>query len=286
LQRTLEAPRWSGEEPLEGRTLFVHAEQGLGDTLQFCRYIHVLEAMGASVVFEVQPVLKRLLGSLGMRGTLISRGEPLPKFDLHIPLLSLPLALNTELNTIPGGVPYLHVDPEALGSWSERLGALPGVKVGINWHGNPEAEKLSALQARSFPLADAAPLARLEGVSLVSLQKGRGAEQREQVEFSQQVAQLTDPLYMGPDEIATETSALIKALDVVITADTALAHLAGALGARVWLVLQDVPDWRWLIGRADSPWYPTMRLFRQRTPGNWAEVFDRMATELAALTKR
>jgi ADP-heptose:LPS heptosyltransferase len=117
-------------------------------------------------------------------------------------------------------------------------------------------------------------------VSLVSLQKGPGAEQRQQVEFSGQVAQLTDPLYMGADEIATETAALIKALDLVVTADTALAHLAGALGARVWLVLQAVPDWRWLIDRTDSPWYPTMRLFRQRTPGNWADVFNRIATEL------
>jgi ADP-heptose:LPS heptosyltransferase len=123
-------------------------------------------------------------------------------------------------------------------------------------------------------------------VSLVSLQKGPGAEQREQVEFSGQVAQLTDPLYLGADELATETAAIIKAVDLVITADTALAHLAGALGARVWLVLQAVPDWRWLIGRTDSPWYPTMRLFRQRTPGNWAEVFDRIATELATLRSR
>jgi Tfp pilus assembly protein PilF len=286
LQRTLEAPRWSGEESLEGKVLFVHAEQGLGDTLQFCRYVHVLEAMGADVVFEVQPVLKRLLGSLGMRGTLIGRGEPLPKFDLHIPLLSLPLALQTELDTIPGGVPYLHVDPEALNTWSERLAVLPGFKIGLNWHGNPEAEQLSALQARSFPLSAAAPLARLEGVSLVSLQKGPGAEQREQVEFSGQVAQLTDPLYLGADELATETAALIKALDLVVTADTALAHLAGALGARVWLVLQAVPDWRWLIDRTDSPWYPTMRLFRQRTPGNWAEVFGRIATELATQRSR
>jgi hypothetical protein len=258
----------------------VHAEQGLGDTLQFCRYVHVLEAMGANVIFEVQPVLKRLLGSLGMRGTLIARGEPLPKFDLHIPLLSLPLALHTELDTIPDGVPYLHVDPDALHGWSERVAALPGLKIGLNWYGNPEAEQLSALQSRSFPLAAAAPLARLEGVSLISLQKGPGAEQRQQVEFSGQVAQLTDPLYMGADEIATETAALIRALDLVITADTALAHLAGALGARVWLVLQAVPDWRWLIDRTDSPWYPTMRLFRQRTPGNWADVFNRIATEL------
>jgi tetratricopeptide (TPR) repeat protein len=283
LQRSFERPRWLGDEPLEGKTLFVYAEQGLGDTLQFCRYIPVLERLGANVVFEVQPVLKPMLASLAMRGTLIGRGEPLPPFDVHSPLASLPLALRTELDTIPGGVPYLKVHPEAVRAWAPRLAALPGLRVGLNWHGNPEAEKLSALQARSFPLAAAAPLARLEGMSLVSLQKGAGAEQRAQVEFGGEVAQLTDPKHMGPDEIANDTAAILMGLDLLITADTALAHLAGALGIRVWVVLQAVPDWRWLTARADSPWYPTMQLFRQRAPGDWPELFERVAAELAAL---
>jgi hypothetical protein len=281
LQRTFEQPRWMGGESLAGRTLLVYAEQGLGDTLQFCRYIPLLEAMGANVVFEVQPVLKPLLGSLAMRGTLIGRGEPLPPFELHTPLASLPLALGTELDSIPGGVPYLHVDPAAAHTWAQRLAALPGLKVGLNWHGNPEAEKLSVLQARSFPLATAAPLARLEGVSLVSLQKGAGSEQRPQAGF--ELAQLTDPLHMGAEEIAHETAAILTGLDLLITADTALAHLAGALGVRVWVVLQAVPDWRWFAARADSPWYPSMRLFRQRAPGDWPELFERVAVELAAL---
>src|SRR5437764_300424 len=219
-----------------------------------------------------------------MRGALVGRGELLPRVDLHIPLLSLPLALRTELDTIPGGVPYLKVDPAAVRSWGKRLAALPGCKVGLNWQGNPEAEKLSALEARSFPLAAAAALARITGVSLVSLQKGCGSEQRAEVEFSRAIAQLTDPLHMGPGEIAEETAAILMGLDLVITADTALAHLAGALGARVWVVLQAVPDWRWLIERDDSPWYPTMKLFRQRTPGDWSEVFERVSAELTALT--
>jgi tetratricopeptide (TPR) repeat protein len=282
LQRSFAAPRWNGDEPLAGRTLLVYAEQGLGDTLQFCRYVPVLERMGARLIFEVQPVLKLLLGSLDMHGTLIGRGEQLPHFDLHTPLASLPLALHTDLDTIPGGVPYLRADPRAVHAWAEPLSALPGLKVGLNWYGNPEAEKLSALQARSFPLATAAPLARLEGVTLVSLQKGAGAGQRTRVAFSDALVQLTDPLYMGPQEIAEETAAILNGLDLVITADTALAHLAGALGVRVWVVLQAVPDWRWLIERTDSPWYPTMRLFRQRTPGDWGEVFERVAAELAA----
>jgi len=283
LQRTFAAPRWTGAQPLAGKTLLVHADEGLGDTLQFCRYLPVLEARGARVVFEVQPTLKPLLGSLAMRGALVGRGELLPEYDLHIPLLSLPLALRTEIDTIPGGVPYLKVDPVAVRSWGERLAELPGRKVGLNWHGNPEAEKFSALDARSFPLAAAAPLARVAGVSLVSLQKGPGAGQRSEVEFGHALAQLADPLRMGPEEMAAETAAIIMGLDLLITCDTALAHLAGALGARVWVALQSVPDWRWLIDRDDSPWYPTMRLFRQRTPGDWPELFERVTAELRAL---
>src|SRR6266853_1854015 len=283
LQRTFTGPRWSGAEPLAGKTILVYADQGLGDTLQFCRYIPVLEAMRAHVLLEVQPVLKRLLGSLAMRGMLIGRGESLPDFDLHIPLLSLPLALGTDIDTIPGGVPYLKVDPGPRRSWAERLAALPGFKVGLNWQGDTQAEKLSALEARSFPLAAAAALARVPDVELVSLQKGPAAGQRTEVEFGSGIAQLTDPLHMGPEEIATETAAIIMGLDLVITSDTALAHLAGALGARVWVVLQAISDWRWLIERTDSPWYPTMRLFRQRKPGDWPEVFERVAAELAVL---
>ncbi len=274
-------PRWSGAEPLAGRRLLVYADQGLGDTLQFCRYVPVLEAMGARVVFEVQPVLKQLLASLPMRGSLLGRGETLPVCELCIPLASLPLALNTRLDTIPGGVPYLRADPQAAATWKARLARLPGLVVGLNWHGNPEAEKLSALQARSFPLAAAAPLA-LPGVSLVALQKGAGAEQRTAVDFAAALTQLTDPSYMGAAEIATETAAILSGIDLVITADTALAHMAGALGVPVWVMLQHVPDWRWLTGRSDSPWYPTMRLFRQRAPGDWEELFTRVAAELAA----
>ncbi|HEY2809298.1 MAG TPA: tetratricopeptide repeat protein [Steroidobacteraceae bacterium] len=277
-------PRWHGVEPLGGRALLVYADQGLGDTLQFCRYVPVLESHGARVVFEVQPVLRQLLGSLPMRGTLIERGQAAPECALCIPLASLPLALGTQLETIPANVPYLHADPQAVIAWTARLAGLPGIVVGVNWHGNPEAEKLSALQARSFPLSAAAPLARVPGISLVSLQKGTGSEQAATVGFADSVHRLTDPASMGAAEIATETAPLLTALDLLITADTALAHMAGALGVRVWVMLQHVPDWRWLTERADSPWYPSMRLFRQRSPGDWDELFVRVAVELAALT--
>jgi len=284
--RSLDAPRWSGAEPLAGKTLFVHSEQGLGDTLQFCRYLGLLEEQGAKVVFEVQPQLIKLLRTLDSRALIISRGEALPPFDFHTPLLSLPLKLGTDMDSIPRGVPYLKVDPSAARAWAEKLATLPGFRVGVNWHGNPEAEKHSALQARSFPLSAAAALARIPGISLVSLQKGAGAGQLAEVEFGGSVAQLTDPQHLGPDEIADETAAIMMGLDLVITADTALAHLAGALGVPVWVVLQSVPDWRWFIAREDSPWYPTMKLFRQRVRGDWPEVLGRVAGELAALVLR
>jgi Flp pilus assembly protein TadD len=278
-------PRWLGAEQIGGRTLLVYADQGLGDTLQFARYVPVLESLGARVTFEVQPVLAQLLRTLPMQGSLLVRGEPRPATDLAIPLASVPLALGTEAETIPGGVPYLHASEAAVRVWAERLTALPGFKVGLNWHGNPEAEKYSALQARSFPLAAAAPLAQLPGISLVSLQKGAGAEQRDTVGFRDRLMQLTDPSYMGAEELAQETAALLTGLDLVITADTALAHLAGALGMPVWVMLQHVPDWRWQNERADSPWYPSMRLFRQANAGNWEELFVRVAAELAAVVR-
>ncbi len=280
-----DVPRWNGAGSIAGRRLYVYADQGLGDTLQFCRYIPVLEGLGAQVIFAVQPVLVQLLQSLPMRGQLIARGEPAPGAELSVPLASVPLALGTEIATIPGGVPYLRAEPKSAITWAGRLAALPGVKVGLNWHGNPAAEKFAALQARSFPLAAAAPLAQVKGVSLVSLQKGDGAQQRERVSFADALAQLTEPSHMGAAELATETAALIEGLDLVITADTALAHLAGALGVPVWVMLQHIPDWRWLTDRSDSPWYPTMRLFRQSAAGNWDELFERVASELSALVR-
>jgi tetratricopeptide (TPR) repeat protein len=285
LNRNFPQPRWSGAEPLAGKTLLVHAEQGLGDTLNFCRYIPMLEARRVGVVFEAQRVLLPLLRSLDMRGVLTGFGDPLPHFDYHSPLLSLPLALDTDLASIPRDVPYLSADPARVRRWRERLTKLPGLKVGVNWQGNPDAERQPWVQGRSFPLAMAEPLATVDSVSLVSMQKGRGAEQRAQVPFGDLLAQLSDPLDLESESML-ETSALVAALDLVITSDTMLAHLAGAMGVRVWVVLHHVPDWRWLMDRDDSPWYPTMRLFRQREPGDWREVFARVAAELRGLKER
>jgi tetratricopeptide (TPR) repeat protein len=278
-QRRFDVPRWTGAEPIEGKTILVHAEQGLGDTVQFCRYVSLLEARGAQVLLQVQPALAALLSSLKMRGRCFANEEPLRHFDLHCPLLSLPLAFRTELDTIPNGVPYLAVDPATVTSLRTRLDTLPGLKVGLNWQGNVDTEKQPWVRGRSFPLAFAAPLVRAPGVTWVSLQRGPGAEQRGQVEFGAQLAQLIDPLDLSAASVL-ETAALVKALDLVVTSDTFVAHLCGALGVPVWTVVQAVPDWRWLLERADNPWYPTMRLFRQGVPGEWTGVFERVAAEV------
>jgi len=281
LQRSLDMPRWSGSEPLEGKSIFVYAEQGIGDALQFCRYLQLLAARGARVVFEVQPTLLNLMRTLTTPVTLVDAGQPAPRCDYFSPLLSLPLAFGTTLDSIPDGVPYLAADGAAVSAWRQRLAELPGFKLGLNWQGNPDAERQAWVRGRSFALREAAPLAGVPGVSLVSLQKGAGAGQRLEVDFGARLLELTDPLDTGPEALS-DTAALMLGLDLVITSDTALAHLAGALGVPVWVVLHAVPDWRWLTERSDTPWYPSMRLFRQREAGDWPEVFDRVAAQLAA----
>jgi tetratricopeptide (TPR) repeat protein len=284
-QRRLALPRWHGNEPLEDKSILVHAEQGLGDALQFSRYLPLLESRARHVFFEVPATLGTLMRSLPMRGTLLVAGEPLPEAHYHCPLLSLPLAFGTDAQTIPGGVPYLKADAAAVAEWRERLRALPGSKVGVNWQGHSGTESQPWIRGRSFPLSYMAPLAGVPGVSLVSLQKGAAAAERHEVQFGPALAPLTDPMDTGPEALM-ETAALMGALDLVITSDTSVAHLAGALGVPVWVVLQAIPDWRWLLEGSESPWYPTARLFRQREAGDWREVFARVAQELAALAAR
>ena len=279
LQRHVAVPRWNGTG-LSGETLLVYAEQGLGDTLQFCRLVPLLEARGVEVVFEVQPSLAKLLRSLAMQGEIRAVGEALPPFAHGTPLLSLPLLLGTEIDSIPATVPYLHSDTSRTDVWRQRLAQLPGLKVGIAWQGNVETEKQGGFAGRSFPLAAAAALAGTPGVTLISLQKGAGSEQCAQAGF--EVLELADPHDIGADEVL-ETAALMTALDLVVTSDTLSAHLAGALGVPVWVVLAASADWRWLRGRDDSPWYPTMRLFRQSRPKDWVAVFQDVAAAVARL---
>lgn len=279
-RRSFPIPRWSGAEAIAGKRILVHAEQGLGDALQFCRYLPLLEAKGAEVVFEAPGALCKLLPSLRFGGRLVAQGEPLPRdLDCHCPLLSLPHAFQTRADTIPADVPYLTADPAAVASWRARLSGLPGRKIGLNWQGHAQAEKQAWIRGRSFALACAAPLARVRGITLISLQKEAAAGQRNEVDFGEAILELTDPGDTGADALV-ETAALLSALDLVITSDTSVAHLAGALGVPVWVALHAVPDWRWLLDRSDSPWYPSMRLFRQRVAGDWTELFERIAREL------
>jgi tetratricopeptide (TPR) repeat protein len=271
--RQFPEPLWRGDQPIGGKTILLHAEQGLGDTLQFCRLVPQVAALGAKVILEVQQPLWRLLADFPGATQTIIRGEELPPFDLHCPLLSLPLALGTTLETIPA-VTYIAADPELLAGWRERLAALPGLRVGLVWAGRPG---LVADRRRSIALERFAPLAEVPGVSLVSLQKGAAAASVH-ASSALRLHDFTDDLLDFAD-----TAALVASLDLVIGVDTSVIHLAGALGRPVWLLDRFDNCWRWLRGREDSPWYPTLRLFRQTAPGDWEGVIARVGVALRGL---
>jgi tetratricopeptide (TPR) repeat protein len=264
-------PRWNGE-PLKGRTLLIRAEQGMGDTIQFCRHLPSA-ARDGSVIFEVQPGLRRLISTLPGITRLITVGEPVPSFDLFCPLLSLPL-----LGSQTPEVPYLAAEPERIARWRSRLGSN-GYRIGIAWQGNPAS---LAEKGRSVPLQHFLPLTQTPGVRLISLQKHHGLEQLDALPAGARIEMLGDDLDGGPDAFV-DTAAVMQNLDLVVTSDTSVAHLAGALGRPVWVALQHVPDWRWQLESDRSAWYPTMRLFRQSRRGDWDGVFARIAENLAGL---
>lgn len=275
-------PRWDGQ-PLAGRTILLHQEQGLGDTIHFVRYAALVknlgEADGGQVIVRCQPSLARLVASCAGIDRVVSAGEELPDFDVYAPLLSLPLLLGTTPETIPGSVPYLTADPLLVERWRTRLqAAQPAFRVGICWQGNPDNKND---RRRSFPLACFAPLADIESVQLISLQKGAGSEQLEVCEFRERILIMDD--LTGPEGNLSDAAAAMMSLDLVIASDTALAHLAGALGVAVWTALTFAPDWRWLREREETSWYPTMRLFRQREPGCWGAPFALMKDGLMKL---
>jgi tetratricopeptide (TPR) repeat protein len=268
-------PLWDGK-PLEGKTILLHAEQGLGDTLLFIRYAAVVKAHGGTVVAACPPELLGVLTGCPGIDQLLPLGEPLPACAVQAPLLSLPGLCGTTLSTIPTQVPYLHADREREDKWRRFLDASSELKVGICWQGSPRHRND---RRRSVALAQFAPVAELPGVRLVSLQRGPGQEQWGKWASKWPVLELPD-VPQEPSQAWVDTAALMCALDLVITVDTAVAHLAGALGVPVWLAVPFSPDWRWLLEREGSPWYPTMRLFRQSRPGDWMEVLARIATEL------
>ncbi len=271
-------PLWDGS-PLAGRTLLVHAEQGFGDTMMFVRFLRDAGKFGGRVVFEAQPALVPLLKASGI-DDVHAAGEELPPFDVYLPLLSLPGVLNVSLEGLSVATPYLATDSELVQSWGETLAARPGFRVGIAWQGNPQ---YSFDRIRSIPLSRFAPLGEVNGVRLISLQKS-AQDQLAAVSDRFGVEDLGPALDEGSGAFM-DTAAVMKNLDLVITSDTATAHLAGALGVPVWVALGAWPDWRWFIGREDSPWYPTMRLFRQPTAGDWSLPFGDMARQLTALVE-
>jgi tetratricopeptide (TPR) repeat protein len=275
-RRDFAQPAWRGEA-LAGRVLLLHAEQGLGDTIQLCRYAP-LAARHGTVVLEVQPALLPLLAGQRMP-RVIARGDPLPAFDLHCPLLSLPLAFGTELSTIPAAAGYLAADPDRIAAWAPRLAACAaqagGPRAGIVWAGNAKHQRDAE---RSLPLAALLPLLDC-GVTLLSLQQEVREGDRALFAATPRIARLAAPF----GDLA-DTAAVIAQLDLVIAVDTAVAHLAAALGKPTWILLPYVPDWRWLLDRDDSPWYASVRLFRQSGRGDWAGVIGRVGEALAALT--
>lgn len=271
-------PCWDGS-PLSGKTVLLYADEGLGDTLQFVRYAKLVARRGGRIILECQEVLHPLLSRCEGIHRLVAPAGELHAFDFHAPLLSLPLVFGTTLETVPADIPYLFADEALVARWRDRLAGVSGFRIAINWCGratNP-VERF-----RSIPLAHFAAVAAVEDVRLISVQKGAAAEELGSVADHWPVTHLGGEL----DETGgafTDTAAVLKNVDLVITSDTAVAHLAGGLGVPVWVGLWATPEWRWLLDREDSPWYPTMRLFRQRQPGDWAEVMGRMAAELARL---
>jgi Flp pilus assembly protein TadD len=279
--RPFAQPQWTGGAP-GGRVLLVHAEQGFGDTLQFCRYVPRL-ASEARVVLEVPQALLRLLSGLGGLEKIVAQGEPLPPFDLHCPMLSLPYAFATTLDDIPDRVPYLSADAAQAAGWRQRLAGLPGVRVGVAWTGNPRPFQPAANaidRRRSIPFERFARLLDMPEISFVSLQKRETADGQPGLPPGVALHDWTDELGDFAD-----TAALIEALDLVVTVDTSVVHLAGALGKPVWLLNRFDTCWRWLLDRTDSPWYPTLRQFRQPTPGDWDAVLAAVRAALARLAR-
>lgn len=267
-------PLWQGEPLGDKQTLLVHAEQGLGDTLQFVRYLPLIADRAGTILLQVPRALVPLLNNAGTCNV-HAEGDTLPRCDAQVPLLSLPGRVGTTLATIPASTPYLRVDAARSQTWRGQLSDLQGFRIGISWQGSPT--HLSDRE-RSMPLAAFAPLARVPGVTLLSLQKYDGVEQLDASPFD--VHRLPDP-WDEAEGAFVDTAAVIDNLDLVICADTAVAHLAGALGKPVWVALSTRPDWRWLRQGESTPWYPSMRLFRQHSAGDWSQVMQRMAREVA-----
>ena len=271
-------PRWDGSNP-KGKRLYLYTEQGFGDALMFVRYVKPVRQQGAIVILECKPEMFRLFQGANLADELVARAHedetpPTFAFDQHLPLLNVPVFFTTSLQTIPSEVPYLYPDPDLKAQWRERLKSLKGLRVALSWSGNPE---ISVNHDRACTFQAFQPLLQVPGISFVSVQKGAPAQQWRE---SQAVVEMLD---LDPQLTDfAETAAVLANVDLLISTDTAVVHLAGALGIPVWTVLHTASEWRWMQHRLDSPWYPSMRLFRQTTPGDWREVIGRIEETLRA----
>lgn len=274
--RDFPVPFWTGEADVRGRTILLHADEGLGDAIHMSRYVPLVEARGAGVILEVYPPLVRILSSLSPTIRMVARDDALPPFDLHCPLGSLPRAFGTTLETIPRE-PYLHAAPDAVAAWAARLGRRNRPRIGIAWSGNPshvrDRERSLAFERLSTLLE--------ESVEFHCLQKEIRPADREAIAKDGR-------LHVWKEELGdfADTAALIANMDVVVSVDTSVAHLAAALGKPTWILLAKISDYRWLLDRTDSPWYPSARLFRQPSRGDWGPVIDEARAALRELASR
>lgn len=272
--RVFKQPLWLGEQPISGKTLFVYDEQGLGDSIQFARYVPILAERGARVILETAPSLTRLFGTLAGVERIVQRGEKTPDFDFHCPLSSLPLATHTTLETIPHFRSYLHSETAQQAGWAERLKPKQGLRIGLTWSGNAEHYNDSN---RSIPLQ-----ALLKGLPVgpqyVSLQKDVRNTDRAALESRSDIADFSPEVSDFSD-----TAALCSQLDLVVSVDTSIAHLCGAMGINTWVLVSKLPDWRWLLNRTDSPWYPSVRVIRQTREGDWGDVLSSLYDRIEAL---
>jgi len=264
--RSLKAPRWAGKN-LTGKTILVTAEQGYGDTLQFIRFLPMIVEKGGHIIFECQAPLVDLVRGMEGGFQVIRQGEGLPDHDYQIPLLSLPGLFEVRENSIPASVPYLHAPVGPGCDFTET-----GFKVGLAWRGSPGFKRDGL---RSPGLEPFIPLINLDGVQIYSLQKDEGLEELEKYGLKDQVIDIGSKI-----ETFSDTAAALSQMNLIISSDTAVAHLAGAMGLPVWVALSKIPDWRWLMKGVKCPWYPTMKLYRQTSPGNWSDVVEMMCNDL------
>ena len=275
-KRLFSQPLWLGDHSIAGKTILLHAEQGLGDTIMASRYVPLVSALGAKVILEVQPSLKTMLQSLEGVSLLLATGEDTPDFDFHCPLMSLPLAFKTRLDTIPAVVPYLAANSEAVRKWKLRLVGNE-LKVGVAWAGNP---RFRDDRERSILLKNIAPLFGVPGVKFFSIQKDLRPGDEEFLNANPRI------VHLGKETAGFHDDAgIMMSLDLVISSDTSVVHLAGALARPVWVLLSFNPEWRWMLDRNDSPWYPTARLVRQNEEGDWASVVASVSEELTRIAR-